>query len=128
MESDFEWSEFEPPLYIFWRSLYRTYWISIADIIVAYACYLIHSLLHFNPLVISNIRNCNVSTEILGSFAVQPDEMNRDFEEEKKQTLPYAIATLDGNIIFAKNEDVLWSLQVVAQNKDVLWSLQVKRG
>ena len=55
-----------------------------------------------------------MTTEILGSFAVEPDfpdDLNPDLDE-KKQPLPYAIATLDGTIIFAKNEDVLWSLQV----------------
>jgi hypothetical protein len=65
-------------------------------------------------LVISNIRNCNVTTEILGGFVVEPhfqEDLNSDVPG-KKQTLPYAITTLDGNIIFAKNEDVLWSLQV----------------
>ena len=69
------------------------------------------------PLVISNIRNCNVTTEILGGFSVEPDYPEDPYmmtgeEETKKPTMPYAIATLDGNLIFAKNEDVLWSLQV----------------
>ncbi len=68
------------------------------------------------PLVISNIRNCNVTTEILGGFSVEPDYPDDPCmtgeEETKKATMPYAIATLDGNLIFAKNEDVLWSLQV----------------
>ncbi len=66
--------------------------------------------------MISNIRNCNVTTEILGGFSVEPtypeDLYMTGEEETKKPTMPYAIATLDGNLIFAKNEDVLWSLQV----------------
>jgi hypothetical protein len=67
---------------------------------------------NFEPLVISNIRNCNVTTEILGGFVVEPESEDLCGKELKKPSMPYAIATLDGNLIFAKNEDVLWSLQV----------------
>ena len=33
-------------------------------------------------------------------------------EDQKAPDLPFAMATLDGNLIFGKDEDVLWSMQV----------------
>lgn len=68
----------------------------------------------FEPLVVSNLRNCNVSTEILGEFATQSSDGDDD-DEAKNSSMPFAIATLDGNLIFAKNEELLWSLQVNQQ-------------
>jgi hypothetical protein len=68
---------------------------------------------HFEPLVVSNLRNCNVTTEILGGFGPEP-EVGDDSgagDELSRPEMAYAIATLDGNLIFAKNEELLWSLQ-----------------
>ncbi len=55
------------------------------------------------------MRNPNVSSEIVGSF-IEGDEGEGDNDDDAAS--PYAICTLDGNLILAKKDEILWSYQV----------------
>ncbi len=50
------------------------------------------------------MRDPNVSSEIVGDF--------RGSSTSDDRSSAYAIATLDGNLILARNNEILWSHQV----------------
>jgi hypothetical protein len=58
----------------------------------------------YEPLEVDKMRNFNVSAEILGGFSAP-------ITSDDKSS-PYTLSLLDGTIMFVKNEEVVWTLQV----------------
>uniref|UniRef100_A0A1B6EZC7 Integrin-alpha FG-GAP repeat-containing protein 2 n=1 Tax=Cuerna arida TaxID=1464854 RepID=A0A1B6EZC7_9HEMI len=63
------------------------------------------SSVEYHPLMVSRMRNPSISTEIIADVSEGPDST-------KEQGLPYVVATLDGTLMFVKNEEIIWSYQV----------------
>lgn len=59
----------------------------------------------YHPLSSNKMRNPNISSEIIGDIV-----QGQDAAPEKGR--PYVVATLDGTLLFAQQEQVLWSIQV----------------
>jgi hypothetical protein len=60
-------------------------------------------------------RNSYVSTEILGDFQTFTDK-DDGYDDEKRTSPPFAIATLDGDLIFAQKDNLLWNIHVNIQS------------
>lgn len=59
----------------------------------------------YHPLTSSRMRNPNISTEIVGDI-----EQGSNKSADKGN--PYAVATLDGTLMFIQDEEIIWSIQV----------------
>ncbi|KAG8287756.1 integrin alpha FG-GAP repeat-containing protein 2 [Homalodisca vitripennis] len=59
------------------------------------------SSVEYHPLMVSRMRNPSISTEIIADVSEGP-------ESTKEKGLPYVVATLDGTLMFVKNEEIIW--------------------
>lgn len=64
--------------------------------------------LNYEQLAAHSTRNENVSCEIQGCIESKQDM-------DKKTGTPYAIATLEGSLIMARDDKVIWSIQTKRQ-------------
>ncbi|XP_044750149.1 KICSTOR complex protein ITFG2 isoform X1 [Coccinella septempunctata] len=74
------------------------------------------SLVDYQYLGISRMRNRNISTEILGDFRTSRSKIDGEEigvgESRTDLARPYALATLDGTIMLVRNEVILWAMAV----------------
>ncbi|XP_052270398.1 KICSTOR complex protein ITFG2-like isoform X3 [Dreissena polymorpha] len=62
----------------------------------------------YDPLMLSEIRNSNISTEIIGNIRKCPGSAS-----EKETDVLFALCTLDGTLVLVDSEGIIqWSLQV----------------
>ncbi|GFR90344.1 integrin-alpha FG-GAP repeat-containing protein 2 [Elysia marginata] len=67
----------------------------------------------YHPLAQVQTRNKDTSTVIVGGInRGRPSQSGSGEDEIKPRSTYYALATLDGSLILAENDSILWSLQV----------------
>lgn len=67
----------------------------------------------YHPLAQVQTRNKDTSTVIVGGInRGRPSQSGSGEEDIKPRATYYALATLDGSLILAENDSILWSLQV----------------
>lgn len=78
-----------------------------------------NSAVDYQFLGITRMRNQNISTEILGDFntlydsaKLKNEDCNIPITIKNSKSRPYAVATLDGTIMFVQDEVILWAIAV----------------